>query len=81
MKFAVDKIENDIVVLENLSDNSIIEVPLILIPNVKEKDIIMYENNTFKFDLEEKEKRELTIKERMAKLKAKDEKNERNSTQ
>ena len=54
MKFAVDKIENDIVVLENLSDNSIIEVPLILIPNVKEKDIIMYENNTFKFDLEEK---------------------------
>lgn len=73
MKFAVDKIENDIVVLENLSDNSIIEVPLILIPNVKEKDIIMYENNTFKFDLEEKEKRELTIKERMAKLKAKDE--------
>lgn len=73
MKFAVDKIENDIVVLENLSDNSIIEVPLILIPNVKEKDIIMYENNTFKFDLEEKEKRELSIKERMAKLKAKDE--------
>lgn len=73
MKFAVDKIENDIVVLENLNDNSIIEVPLILIPNVKEKDIIMYENNTFKFDLEEKEKRELTIKERMAKLKAKDE--------
>ena len=73
MKFAVDKIEDDIVVLENLSDNSIIEVPLILIPNVKEKDIIMYENNTFKFDLEEKEKRELTIKERMAKLKAKDE--------
>ena len=73
MKFAVDKIENDIVVLENLSDNSIIEVSLILIPNVKEKDIIMYENNTFKFDLEEKEKRELTIKERMAKLKAKDE--------
>ena len=73
MKFAVDKIENDIVVLENLSDNSIIEVPLILIPNVKEKDIIMYEKNTFKFDLEEKEKRELSIKERMAKLKAKDE--------
>lgn len=73
MKFAVDKIENDIVVLENLSDNSITEVPLILIPNVKEKDIIMYENNTFKFDLEEKEKRELSIKERMAKLKAKDE--------
>ena len=73
MKFAVDKIENDIVVLENLSDNSIIEVSLILIPNVKEKDIIMYENNTFKFDLEEKEKRELSIKERMAKLKAKDE--------
>ena len=73
MKFTVDKIENDIVVLENLSDNSIIEVPLILIPNVKEKDIIMYENNTFKFDLEEKEKRELSIKERMAKLKAKDE--------
>lgn len=73
MKFAVDKIENDIVVLENLNDNSIIEVPLILIPNVKEKDIIMYENNTFKFDLEEKEKRELSIKERMAKLKAKDE--------
>ena len=33
----------------------------------------MYENNTFKFDLEEKEKRELSIKERMAKLKAKDE--------
>ena len=73
MKFAVDKIENDMVVLENLSDNSIIEVPLILIPNVREKDIIMYENNTFKFDLEEKEKRELSIKERMAKLKAKDE--------
>ena len=73
MKFSVDKIENNIVILENLSDNSIIEVPLILIPNVKEKDIIMYENNTFKFDLEEKEKRELSIKERLEKLKAKDE--------
>lgn len=73
MKFSVDKIENNIVILENLSDNSIIEVPLILIPTVKEKDIIMYENNTFKFDLEEKEKRELSIKERLEKLKAKDE--------
>lgn len=73
MKFAVDKIENNLVVLENLNDNSIIEVPLLLIPNVKEKDIIIYENNTFKFDLEEKKKRELSIKEKMARLKAKDE--------
>lgn len=73
MKFAVDKIENNIVILENLSDSSIIEVPLILIPTVKEKDIIIYENNTFKFDLKEKEKRELSIKERLEKLKAKDE--------
>ena len=73
MKFAVDKIENNIVVLENLNDSSIIEVPLILIPTVKEKDIIIYENNTFKFDLEEKEKRELSIQEKMARLRAKDE--------
>ena len=73
MKFAVDKIENNIVILENLSDNSIKEVPLSLIPTVKEKDIIIYENNTFKFDMIEKEKRELSIKERLAKLKVKDE--------
>ncbi len=73
MKFAVDKIENNIVVLENLNDSSIIEVPLILIPTVKEKDIIVYENNTFKFDIEEKEKRKLSIQEKMAKLRAKDE--------
>lgn len=73
MKFAVDRIENDIVILENLNDNSIIEVSLALIPTVKEKDIIKYENNSFKFDLEEKEKRKLSIKERLEQLKAKDE--------
>ena len=73
MKFAVDRIENDVVILENLNDNSIIEVSLALIPTVKEKDIIKYENNSFKFDLEEKEKRKLSIKERLEQLKAKDE--------
>ena len=69
MKYAVDRIEGSIVVLQNLSNGNVINVDKCnLSQEVKETDILVYENNEFKLDNNEKEKREESIREKMERL-------------
>ncbi len=69
MKFAVDKIDNGVVLLENIKDNSKVEVNLDKLPlDVKETDILVYKNNKYEKDDNEKEERLRLIEEKMNKL-------------
>lgn len=73
MKFAVDKIENDIVILENVSDNSILKVNVKNLPEgIKECDIIRLENNKYVLDNNEKNERLRRIKLKIESLKKRD---------
>lgn len=70
MKFAIDRIEKDIAVLENIDNNDIIEVNVNELPkNVKEKDIVKKENNEYVLDVKEKEERINRINEKFEMLK------------
>ncbi len=70
MKFAIDRIEKDIAVLENIDNNDIIEVNVNELPNnVKEKDIVKKENNKYILDIKEKEERISRINEKFKMLK------------
>lgn len=70
MKFAVDKIENNIVVLENIHNNDIIEVDVKYLPvSIKENDIIRFEDGKYVLDINEKTERINRIKEKMNSLK------------
>ena len=70
MKFAIDRIEKDIAVLENIDNNDIIEVYVNELPNnVKEKDIVKKENNKYILDIKEKEERISRINEKFKMLK------------
>ena len=69
MNFAVDKIDNGVVLLENIKDNSKVEVSLDKLPlDVKETDILVYKNNKYEKDDNEKEERLRLIEEKMNKL-------------
>ena len=73
MKYVVDRIENNIIILENLKDKSILEIPKDKINFlVKDGDVLYYDNNKFKLDLETKKKRIELIKEKFNKVKKKD---------
>lgn len=68
MKYAIDRIEEDIVVLENLESREIIEINKNLIINPHEKDIIVFENGIYKKDASEYLRREEIIREKLKKL-------------
>ncbi len=69
MKFAVDKIDNGVVLLENIKDNSKVEVSLDKLPlDIKETDILIYKNDKYEKDDNEKEERLRLIEEKMNKL-------------
>lgn len=73
MKYVVDRIENNIIILENLNDKSILEIPKDKIDFlVKDGDVLYYKNNKFILDLETKKKRIELIKEKFNKVKKKD---------
>lgn len=70
MKYAVDKIENDIVVLENIKTGEIISESKDNISiNVKERDIIIFRDGKYFFDDIEKLKRINMLREKMNRLK------------
>ncbi len=70
MKYAVDRIENDIVVLENIENNKIINVELSRMPRkVKEGDILVFKDNCYALDNNEKKIRLNRIREKMQRLK------------
>lgn len=73
MKYVVDRIENNIIILENLKDKSILELPKDKINFlIKDGDVLYYDNNKFRLDLETKKKRIELIKEKFNKVKKKD---------
>ncbi len=70
MKYAVDRIEDDIIVLENLDNNKIENISKDVLPNVKEGDIVILENGIYRVDTEEGKKRRKTIKTKMDRLRS-----------
>ena len=70
MKYAVDRIENNIVVLENINNNSIKEVSIDELPNnIKEGTILKYYNKTYTIDTNEENIRRKRIQDKLDRLK------------
>lgn len=72
MKYAIDKIENNIALLESLEDKTKKEVSLDILPkDIKEGTILTYDNNEYKIDIDTETKRKESIKNKFAMLKKK----------
>lgn len=72
MKYVVDRIENEIVVLESLETQLKKEIPLSNFPEgIKEGSILVYENELYTIDIEEEQKRRQTIKSKFDMLRKK----------
>lgn len=70
MKYAVDRIVEDIVVLENINSGEIIEVDKKILPGeVHEGSIVVKKENKFHLDLEEEKTRKESLRERLERLK------------
>ena len=69
MRYVVDRIEEDIVVLEEQESGEIINMNLSKIPFIiKEGDVIIYENDEWNSSIEEKEIIDDRIKKKMEDL-------------
>lgn len=72
MKYAIDRIENNIAILENLETKEIIEVDISLLPEgSKESSIITIIDNEYKLDIEEQQVRKASLLNRFNKLRKK----------
>lgn len=69
-KYAVDRIEGKFAVLENIETREIKLVELLLLPVVKEKDILVYQNDLYMVDDKERRKRLKIIEQKLKKLKS-----------
>ena len=73
MIYIVDRIEEDIAILENKETKEIKEVKLSELPsNTKEGKVLKYENSKYLIDEEEEKQRKKEILEKFNKLKKKD---------
>ena len=69
MKLTVDRFENDLVVCEVFNTNEFINIKKSLFPeNIKEGDIVNYENDIITIDIEETENISQRIKSKMDSL-------------
>ncbi len=69
MKYSIDRIENDVAVLESLESREIINVNITLLPqNVKEGSIIVYESNKYTKEEETELKRKKELQSRFNNL-------------
>lgn len=72
MKFSVDRIEDNVVVLEGIENNEIKEVDIALLPEgIKEGSILELNNDVYELDLNEEELRRKRIQEKFNRLKKK----------
>ena len=70
MKYSVDKIENNIVILESLYDKTKKEVSLDILPKqTKEGSIIIFENNEYTIDNSLEKERRTSIQNKFNSLK------------
>ena len=52
MKYVIDRIEDNIVVCQNLDNNKMVEIEKSLLPqNIKDGTVLLFENNEYKLDL------------------------------
>ena len=73
MKYAIDRIENNIATCQNLETNEMVEIDLNLLPKkVKDGTILIYEDEEYKLDLNEEELRRRQIQARFNRLRKKD---------
>lgn len=73
MMYSVDKIENDVATIENILTKELINVKLKDLPNnVKEKDVLKYDGNSYMLDESLKEKRTRMLKDKMELLRKKE---------
>ncbi|MGN1371309.1 MAG: DUF3006 domain-containing protein [Candidatus Coprovivens sp.] len=73
MKYSVDRIEENIAILESLKDKEKKEIPITELPsNTKEGNILLYKNNMYIKDeiLEQKRKKDLKNKFEMLRKKS-----------
>ena len=69
MKWAVDRIEDNIAILENINTLEKKEVAISLLPSsIHEGSILIYQNNTYTADIFEEEMRRKLIEEKFRKL-------------
>lgn len=74
MKYAVDKFEDNIVVLENIESGEIEEHEKTELPDgIHEGSILVFETDGFKIDEDIEKERRMSLRERMEKLKKKSE--------
>lgn len=70
MKFAIDKVEDGIAVLENIKTGEKKEVNISLLPfNAKEKDVLYLKDRKYILDLAERNNRLEKIKNKFERLK------------
>lgn len=70
MRFVVDRIEEEIVILESLETKDIIEAEKDALPKeVHEGSVLVYENEEFKMDEETENKRREDLMRRLERLK------------
>lgn len=70
MKYVIDRIEDNIVVCQNLETKEMVEIEKKLLPqNIKDGNVLLFENNEYKLDLDEEEIRRQRIRERFNRLK------------
>ena len=70
MKYAVDRIEENIVVLENISSGEIVNEDIKKLPkNIKEGNILSRENDKYTLDLDTEKDRREDFRSRLERLK------------
>lgn len=72
MKYAIDKIEENIATLESLDTKEKKEIPVVLLPEgIEEGSILSYENDLYKLDEVTKEQRKTDIRNKFNRLRRK----------
>lgn len=70
MKYAVDRIENDVVILQNTFNGKIIEIKKQLLPNnISDGTILEYKDNKYYIDKDEEKRRRNILEEKLNRLK------------
>ena len=70
MKYVIDRIEDNIVVCQNLETKEMVEIEKKLLPQIiRDGYVLLFENNEYKLDLAEEEIRRQRIRERFNRLK------------
>lgn len=71
MKWVIDRIEDDIVIIENLETKEKKEVDISLLPSsIHEGSVLFFLNNTYYVDILEERKRKIEILEKFKKLRS-----------